>query len=144
MWPFSGLRQRQYQRAFDAAVAVFLGAYLPQLLKTEQNREVEAMVDKMIRRERVYPPAVHRRWASWDGKAAYRVVAMARVDVTLPTALGTWETLLKRWKHGVFTWYDMRPIRISWDFHPFHPATEAARKMLQVEGLQVPNADPIE
>ena len=108
MWPFDQLRRRQYEKAYDAAIAVFVGAYLPGCLTAEERTSVELMVDKMIQQEKTFPPSAHRRWASWEGRGAYRVVAMARVNSPLPKNLGTWKTLLGRWSAGgVMAWFEI-------------------------------------
>src|SRR4051812_31386862 len=93
MWPFSVIARRRYNRRYRAALAVFTGAHVFPRLSVEEKTRVEDEVNRLCWQGLV-TPGQHRRWATWSGRAALRVIAMNRIGISLPVQGLLWEMML--------------------------------------------------
>ena len=123
-------------------MVVLLGVHAFDRLGPEQKTKVEAGVRDLLKYVWGGGIAGLRRWGSWDARAAYRAVAMARLKIAPRIGDLTWEALLPKprpWR----LWRQIPPI-IVFAFYPMDPATENAKEYLRANGVDVPNEDPWE
>ena len=128
MWPFDFWRKRTWQRRYNAAVVVLLGAYMFKHMNAEQSSSVEMEVDKMLERGGV-SRAAHYRDATWDTQATFRAIAMAKLGIE-PVVPGlSWSDLMRPWR--------LAPVTLCNYFRTADPATAAAVKFLTAAGVTV-------
>jgi len=132
MWPVSLLQQRRHRKRYNAALFIYLGAYLFSTMRPEDRARVEAKVTELLKQIGASKPA-HARYASPSLRAFCRALAMQRLDT--PTSIDgvTWDGLLPR-RDAALRW-EMR----FFDFHPRSPATTEAIAFLRARGLDVPD-----
>lgn len=141
------VKARHGDKIFLAAVALYLGAYVPPLLDADKQRRIRDRVGEMRRQQWPF------RWSAmpWYMKAAYLAAAMARLDLDPMPGL-KWTQFYD--PHAAepitgFRWAiwplvpDPLPGLLAQHFHPYHPATEDARKVLRGAGYDVPDRDPV-
>ena len=149
-WPFTVLRRRRYDRAYAAAVVVLVGYYgYSRLSATDQGRvdaEVKAQLD-------LASEGFPNQWL-WHAMGSLRALAMAKLGIEPVALKASWSALLERWPPTVadsfyFSGpvspsgrYAMRGFHLMMDYHPYSPATEAAKASLRQAGLQIPEFDP--
>ncbi len=139
----SGTAQRPkgYEKRYRAALVVLLGVYSFDRLSAEQKTKVEAGVRALLKYI-MGGVAAHRRLASWDVRATYRAVAMARLKIAPSVGDLTWETLLP--KRGPWRLWMEIPAAVIFSFYPMDPATADAKEYFRANGIDVPNEDPWE
>ena len=130
MWPFSYLRKRRYQRAFDAALLVLLAAHTFSRLSTPDQSRVDRQVDEILKKT-VVPPAAHRRWAPPDVRALYRAEAMVTRGIEPAIAGYSWNHLMRHWR--------LMPETVWLDYHPYAKPTFDAEAELESKGVVIAN-----
>lgn len=130
MWPFSLLRERKYQREYDAALVVLLGAHLFERMGRDERSRVDHEVEKLLAGSTL-PPAGHPAADSPDVRAGYRAIAMAKLGIAPPLDGCTWEKLTRHWR--------TLPADLLFDFHRFGIPTWDAEAHLRRLGLEVPD-----
>ena len=130
-----------------AAIAIYLGAYVPPTLDADKQRRIREQLDKMRKQETTSP------WSNaiWYDKAAHLAAAMARLDIDPMPGLKWTEFYDPRSAQPItgFQWgiWPLEPDPLPWllerHFHPYHPSTEDARKSLRLAGFDVPDRDPV-
>jgi hypothetical protein len=148
MWPFEQLRERKYERRYNAALIVLLGNYMMAHLSADQRKQVESEVDANMNRTDAPAIAWRRVLGASDTMAAFRAVAMQKAGIAPIVAGLSWGQLFRPrslWRIRTL-WpflrgFDMLPITLVKDFRPMHQATTDARAFLRHHGLDVPYFD---
>jgi hypothetical protein len=145
MWPLDVFRRRKYDRRYRAALVVYLGTYMPDVLDTANRQRVEAEV-RRLSKGFVDGSAAFRKWAPWESWGALRAVAMAHLSIE-PSIPGlSWGELLRGWpkRDPLFGSWDSRASWLLFDFSSAGQAAADAREFLRGHGWNVPDRDPVE
>jgi len=149
-WPFTVLHRRRYDRAHAAAVVVLVGYYGYSRLSAADQARVDAEVKAQLS---LAAEGFPHQWV-WYAVGSLRALAMARLGIDPVAVKAPWNALLRRWPPTVADSfyvsgpispsgkYVMRGFNVMMDYHPFGPATEAAKASLRQAGLQIPEIDP--
>lgn len=129
MWPWDFFQRRRYQRAFDAALVVFLAAHMFDRMSSAERLQVDDEVDSILKRTTV-PSAAHRRWATPDARALFRAIAMANLGIEPVLAGFTWKALMRHWP--------LLRIALFFDFHPYAQPTWDAEEFLREKNIEIP------
>ena len=140
------VKARHRDKVFMAALAVYLGAYVPRLLDEEKQKRIRAQMDAMLAQ---YDLAWWSAMA-WYGKAAFFAAAMARLDIDPLPGLKWAEFYDPHAAQPGSAWMgwwplkpDPLPLILAQHFHPYHASTEDARKVLRLAGYDIPERDPV-
>lgn len=149
MWPFDRLRARRYERRYNAALIVFLGAYQFARLDSAETARVEAEMIADLNRSGE-PAVFWKRNAPWYNIAVFRAAAMDRVGIPSPIPDLSWARLFKPWElwSNLPQWpmprCDLRVFSALLAFHVMDRATQDARKFLIAKGIDIAAADELE
>jgi hypothetical protein len=146
MWPFDQLQRRRYERRYNAALIVFLGAYIFSRLDAAQKATVEAEMRANLNRSGT-PAVAVRKWGSGDFLAACRAAAMERVRVEIPIPGLSWSQLFRpwafwnKWPRWWPDWllprFDGRAGGALLDFRLTDQATDDAKQFLSRSGIDL-------
>lgn len=149
MWPFDQLRKRKYEKHRAAAIIVLLGAHRPGTLDPASRKRFETALAEMLKCA-PDPPATWKRWARWDKVGAVQAAAMQKAGIGPGISGLSWEVLFRpweAWREWPKRWspkgFDARPEYVLDDFRPMHPATVDAKEFLRMNGMNIPEADPL-
>jgi hypothetical protein len=144
MWPFDFLRKHNYERRYRAALIVYLGAHMGDLLSDAQRASVEADMDSNFKGS-TFPAAAWHRSNRWYAMAAFRAAAMERVGIQPPIMGLSWAQLFQPWSRGKnvtllpgLPEFDRRAIDLVRDFRVIDTATEDAITFLRASGMSIP------
>jgi hypothetical protein len=147
MWPLSVLRRRRFERRRKAALIVLLVVWMVERLDADDRARVEQSVTDNYRKS-ADPPAVWRRYASWDVVAAEWAAAMQRLGIESALSGHPWADLFapwgiwQKWPQWPLSNCDLRPAFVARDFLQMDPASEDARRLLREHGFDIPDESP--
>ena len=138
---------RAGDKVFMAALALYLGVYVPPLLDADKRHRIRGRVDEMLTQ---FNPGSWKTMP-WSSKASFLAAAMARLEIDPMPGL-KWTAFYDpraaipdtsfRW--GIWPLApDPLPGLLIRHFHPYHASTEDARKVLRGAGYDVPDRDPV-
>jgi len=127
---------------------VLLGVHMFERLDAADRARVESEVTDNYRKS-AEPPAVWKRYASWDIVAASRAAAMQRLGIEsgLPgypwvDLFAPWAMWRRKWLQWPLTNCDLRPWVVAGDFLQMDPATADAKRLLREHGFEIPDESP--